>query len=481
MTWLGRTTVGIAMLLVAAGVAAAQDEMPGLEKIVDPFIPDGKKAPAGKARAIGADALRALPFPVRFTETIPADLKGEAVAVPFGDRSLGLKACLYVPTTYSAVRSWALLVESGWESSAAGQLEAFQPRAERQEYLLLVVEYRFPHGHRSGSLSGWSREGVKEVDVVQQPLEEIQKDMAADEKQVLALLKQIAGRYNVEPKAVGVTGFMWPGLMAYRLMLSHPNLFCCSITRTAVFDAECLPADVARARHRPFYVICGEKEPPWSMEGTQHAMDFFKQKRFTKVVMERIPKSGIDLRPEIASNYFRAAVEGALGPEQMAFYRAYSRAFRCVEGLAAMGDAAASEGTPSGDTVPEAKPKAPPTPEAAMAGLKAFGETYPKSDFKAGIAYMTARLANEKLADPKQADKLLRPFLRSPLRNDPLAVVALFYLAEKVIDHDTRGGDASRVLTAITTLRQATAEEKSHARDRRKELLKERAARKKVP
>ena len=426
MNWIGRTAVGIAALLAVVAVAAAQDGKPGFEKVADPPITERKAPPAGGAGAIAGDGLRALPFPVRFKETIPADLKGEAVAVPFGDKSLGLKACLYVPTTYSPVRSWPLLVESGFESSAAMQLREFHPHAERHEYLLLVVEYWFPHGQGGGSVSGWSREGIQEVELVRQSVEDGLKCMAADEKHVLALLKQIAGRYNVESKAVGVTGFMWPGLMAYRLMLLHPRVFCCSITRTAMFEEESLPTDVARARDRPFYVIYGEKEPSWSLKDTQRAMDFFKRKRFRKVVIEQIPNSGIDLRPEIASNYFRAAVEEALGPEQIAFYRAYSRASRCVEGLAAAGDAAASEGTPSGAAVPETKPEGPPTPEAAMAGLKAFGEKYPKSHFKAAMAYVTARLANEKLADRKQADELLRPFLRPPLRNDPVAVVALF-------------------------------------------------------
>lgn len=54
-------------------------------------------------------------------------------------------------------------------------------------------------------------------------------------------------------------------------------------------------------------------------------------------------------------------------------------------------------------------------------------------------------------------------------------------MAEKVIDHDACSEDAAKILTAISTLRQATAGEKARARDRRRELLKEWTAKEKAP
>lgn len=524
MTRLGWAAIGVMVWLAAMGTAVAQDSPTDLKKTMDEIT--GRRKPTeeeAKEAVKEAEALRKFWAAVRREETIPGDLKGAAAAVPFGDKASGLKACLYVPTTYSPGRSWPLLVESSCRSAAAIQLKALQPMAEKHECLLLVVEYQFPQGRPVYQQKGWTREGTKDFTVVDRSLEDVLKDMAADEKNLLALLKQVSARYTVESKAVGATGFLWPGLMAYRLALTYPNVFSCCIVRTTTFDEQCLPKDVSRARTKPFYIVYGEREPLWAVEASQQAIDFFKRRQFSKVVVERIPNSGVDPRPEIAANYFRSAVEETLGPEQTAFYRAYSQAVRCVEGLPAAGDVAATEGLPSdksaspGKTAPESKPAPPPeapptgdapasddnpapadqpatetrpapqvkpapkplpppTAEVALASLKAFSEKYPKSAFKPGLDYITARLALEKLSDRKQADELLRPFLRSPLREEPVAVEALFYLAEKVIDRTTAAPDAAAVLGAILARRNTSPADIKRATELRKEILSGKAS-----
>jgi hypothetical protein len=277
----------------------------------------------------------------------------------------------------------------------------------------------------------------------------------------------------VEPKAVGITGYMGGATMALRLATADPKTYCTAIARTPIFDEFFMPELNRAALSVPVHMIRGEKEPEWAVEDGEAAKEYFKSYRFRNVVHEMIPNSGLDSRPEITSNYFRAAVQKTLGTEQMAFYKVYSTGARCLLGLAAPRDVAGSEGTPTGTALPKVRESTEPvSPTAALAGLEAFGRKYPESEFLPAVEFMRARIANEKQKDAAEAEAILKPFMRSPLRNSPVAAEALFYLAEKVIDHQTHPRDATRALTVITTLRHATAEQKTRARERRKELAK---------
>jgi len=489
-----------ALALALASVAMAQATPPKLEPLKEPPAP--RKPTPEEQKKI--EAIRAFWATVRKEDALPDDLKGQAATFPFSQQAPAFRACLYVPTTFARGRTWPLLVECTTKGASPLMLYELLPMAEKHEVLLLVIECTFAQGRAAEQESGWTREGDKEFTNYQVSIPEMLKNMGEDEKNLQALLKQIAAKYATEPKAVGATGFLWAGMMAYRLPAVFPEQFCCGIARTAGFSEVIMPKDIVRARHVPFYIVSGEKEPEWASQAGVQATAFFQQHQFTKLVVEKIPNSGVDPRPEIAANYFRDAVEKALGPEQMAFYRVFSKAVRAAEGLPAAGDVTATERnarlptqTAPTPTPPATKPKsdeddaplskqsstaasdaptapAPlpsPTVDEALAAIKAFTQQYPKSTFRPALDFVAARLTFEKLGDRQKADQMLRGFLRPPLAADPVAPTALIYLAEKVIDRTTAAQDAANVLNAVISRRTTSPEDVRRATELRKAIL----------
>jgi poly(3-hydroxybutyrate) depolymerase len=499
------TLVGTVLALALASAASAQMTPPRPDPLKEGTPAPRKPTPEEQKKI---DDIRAFWANVRKEDALPDDLKGQAVSLPVSQQAPAFRACLYVPTTFSHGRTWPLLVECTSKGASPLMLYELAPMAEKHESLLLVVEFTFAQGRATDQQSGWTREGQKEFTNYEVPIPEMLKNMAEDEKNLQALLKQVAAKYAVEPKAVGVTGFLWTGLMAYWLPATRPEQFCCGIARTGAFSDAVMPKDIIRARNIPFYIVSGDKEPEWASQAGLQAVAYFKEHQFTKVVVEKIPNSGVDPRPEIAANYFRDAVEKALSPEQMAFYRVFSKAVRAVEGLPAAGDVAATERSAKAPaqaapapTPPAAKPKAdqdeddeeallakrkpaatpakpiapaplpPPTVDEALAAIKAFSQQYPKSAFRPALDFAAARLTFEKLGDRQKADQMLRPFLRPPLAADPVAPTALLYLAEKVIDRATAAQDAANVLNAIIARRSSPPEDVRRATELRKEIL----------
>lgn len=391
----------------------------------------------------------------RSADHMPGDLRGQAAVFPIGRKDDNLKAVLYIPSYYDAARRWPVLIDGNARGRLGRSLQAFRAEAEKHGFILLSVEYLYHAGRDEGTHKVWTREGNGTVKEHSRTLPEFLSDMAVDERVLRKLLTTLGRKYSINRKAVGVTGFLGAGLMAYRLPMVYPRLFCTGISRSGGFAQGFMPSNTSGARNVPFYIIFGDKEQPVTLEGTEQAMIFLKTRQFKHVVAERIPNSGVDSRADIAANYFRSTVNDIVGDERAEFDRAAGLAGRLLSGQIVKSDRNTKGNPPSG--------------EAVLKPLESFVAKHPQSPLGGQARVLMARVLVENLNDRRRAAPILEPFTRTPLVQDAIAPAALLYLAESVMDRQTDPEEARRVLNRLLSLRRTPPP----TRQRATELLEE--------
>jgi predicted esterase len=425
---------------------------PGLQAQFTPAeAPKAETAAKPTAAPPKVETPGVLSINVKQVEKMPADLKGNGALFPIGNKADGLKGFLYVPSYYQRGRSWPLLVDGMQRNYLARSAQDFVPQAEKHGFLFLSVEYLFFQGQIQKTESVWTRKGESTISVQSRPMADSLKDMVTDEKMLLELLKQIKLDYNVDKKTIGITGFLGSALMAYRQGLLHPEEYCAAIIRSGDFHEFFMPQDTSRARDQAIFLVFGEKEDGRTLAGSLAAKDYFKGHSFKNFQAERIPNSGVDSRPEIAANYFRGALDKALGPEQAAFHRDSNLALRFLN-----------------DSLPKdtLQPNGKPFDGAAMvATLDSFLQTYPKTQFAGYTKFLMARLTLEKLNNPKKAEEILREFNQAPLLASATAPAALLYLVEKIIDPEKDPNESAALLRKLVNRRDAGAETLNRVRE----------------
>lgn len=441
---MNRTLASLCILVILAATTAAQNAKPA-PPAAERWDP---------ARALGQT--RSVPG-ARSADHMPGDLRGRAAVFPIGRRDDDLKAVLYVPSYYNAARRWPVLVDGNARGRLGQSLRAFRPEAEKHGFILLSVEYLYHAGRDEGTYKVWTREGDGTVEEHSRTLPEFLRDMAVDERELRKLLTTLGRKYSIQRKAVGVTGFLGAGLMAYRLPMVYPRLFCTGIARSGGFAQGFMPSDTSAARNVPFYIIYGDKEQPITLEGTEQAMIFLKTRQFKHVVAEKIPNSGVDSRADVAANYFRSTVNDIVGDERARFDRAAGLAGRLLSGQLVKSDCNTKGNPPGG--------------EAVLGPLQSFVAKHPKSPLDGQAKLLMARVLVESLNDRRRAAPILEPFMQTPLVQDTVAPAALLYLAESVMDRQAAPEDVRRVLHRLLSLRRTLPP----TRKRATELLRKRA------
>jgi hypothetical protein len=418
--------------LLGAGPAPAQPPSGGHPPSADPQ-PWNPLKPAARDRQVSG-ALR--------TEKLPPGLLGRAAFFPIGKAEHDLLGLLYVPGSYDPAHTWPVLVEGVMRGRLGRALVDFREQAEKHGFLLLAVEYLYFRGDDAGQEKAWSRQGEITVQHKSRRGDEFLADMAVDERILRDLLKQLDSAYTIEKRAVGVTGFLGAGLMAYRLPMAYPGLFCAGISRSGGFAQHFMPTVTAKARQRPFYIIFGEKEDPkLTLNDSVQARVFLESQHFKKVVAERIPNSGVDSRPEIAANYFRSAVDDLLGPSRAEFDRLAVRASRFLAG-----------DLPDDVRLADGRP---PDAASLAEALEDFAVKHPRSPQVALGKFLTAQLLLKAPGRRQEAERLLRQFDKLPLVTDAVAPRALLLLVEKVVDVEADPYEAKRLLRRIIARRTA--------------------------
>lgn len=452
---------GILAVFVAAacvgatggGRAAAQDIDWG-----DPAENDRRLSPEDRTYVEAAQvALERLPFEVGRADTLPETLRGTAAMVPMGDKRLGLRACLYVPSYYDPVRPWPLLVEGRSRFLSPVTLAEFHRHAEHHGFLFLGIEYSYFRGRNTAKVDVWTRQGEGTIQPKERAGTDFLRDMTADQERLVSLLREVRSKYRVDPQAVGATGFLHAAVMAYRLVLNRPDQFCTAIARSGNFDPFFMPRVSGPGKLRPIYIVYGENEESTLSDSLQ-AAEYFRRRGFTAVQSERIPNSGVDSRPEIAANYFHGAVLETLGTDRAELHRLCDLAVRCLDDRPSEASAGTAEQVH--------------TPASILAALAAFGEKHTEAALAAPCRLMMARLMAEKLGQRDRAETVLRGFLDQPLAGDAVAPEALVYLAEKVLDPATQTKDGLAALDKVVSRRDVLPATMRRAKALQEHLLK---------
>jgi len=386
---------------------------------------------------------------IELHDALPTGLAGQAAAFPFGAKQSSLKAAVYVPSYYDSTRAWPVLLEGCEPHGLSRSLDWFRDEAERHGFLLVVVEYLYHRGEVESRHDVWTREGGGSIKRLTRPTNEIVADMVVDERNIVSLLTELQRKYNVDRRAIGVTGFLGSGILAYRLPMDKPNYFCATIVRSGGFSQMLMPTVWAGAVGVPYYIIYGEKEDAVTMTGTDQAMIFLKSHRFKKVVAERIPNSGVDSRPDIAANYFRNEIDTVVGAERAAFDRVAHRVGRLLTGHEEL-DRPGTAGSPSSAT-------------GLLDDLQSFLDKYPGTALRGQVRWLAAQLTLDKLYDAAKGEAVLREFTAAPLAESDAAPAALLRLGELLASQDNRAAEARTWLRTVADRKSAPEDLRSRA------------------
>ena len=119
-------------------------------------------------------------------------------------------AQVYVPSYHSLDRQWPLVITlhgtHGWDGYRRQMME-WKDLAERKGLVVVSPYLKSPQGILPVIRSLW------------------RKDLAHDEQTILSLIDQLAERYNVDRKAVMLTGFSAGGYPMYYTGLRNPDRF----------------------------------------------------------------------------------------------------------------------------------------------------------------------------------------------------------------------------------------------------------------
>lgn len=128
----------------------------------------------------------------------------------------GRKYSLYVPSYYSADHKWPLVVTLhgtyGWDGHVR-QVKEWKYLAEQKGFIVAAPFLKSVQGILPRFKKPWF------------------KNLASDEKAILALLDELIPKYSIDPNAVLLSGFSAGGYPMYHVGLRNPTRFSMLIAR----------------------------------------------------------------------------------------------------------------------------------------------------------------------------------------------------------------------------------------------------------
>ena len=189
----------------------------------------------------------------------PSELAGGSHAI-YSEQARGIPYSVILPPEYHPHRSYPLLlVLPNVREPVHEALARWQEPASRHGYLLAAPQ--------------WAS-----------PLQEHYKGQEADQQAVLAVLRDLRHRFNIDADRIFLAGMDQAGSLAYDLALAHPDYF----AGVVVFCAK--PSPLAQsyrgnAQYLPFYVVEGEKSPNNTGENRQ-LFEYWVNRGFASLYVE---------------------------------------------------------------------------------------------------------------------------------------------------------------------------------------------------
>jgi hypothetical protein len=196
---------------------------------------------------------------------------------------------LYIPTTYNPKRAYPLVVTGHGAfpfDQAAGQRDRWVDVAERYGLIICAPD--------CDSATPW----------LAVPRDHPAPELVRDEKAVVAIVKDIEAKYNINRTAIMITGWSAGGFMAHYIGMTHPEIFRCIVGRASNFKEGLVSDDVAlRARHMHVYLFFGEGDLPGWDTMNRDANFWYTVRGFHNFVIRQLP-GGHDPNQTEAARYF---------------------------------------------------------------------------------------------------------------------------------------------------------------------------------
>lgn len=202
---------------------------------------------------------------------------------------------LVVPSKYSKKKTWPLVISShGRGGSGKGEMRPWQALANKHGFLVACPDMVTATHNRppTSNLPGWQE----------------------DDEVVLSIIDFVKARFNVNHRAVMITGFSGGGNPSYHTGLGHPEVFTHICTRGGNFSPQQVPRDdevlAAGRKHLQIYIFYGDKDHPLILgaDGKPGAAvlahDALKEAGYENLVIEKVANMKHQSRPEKAAAWF---------------------------------------------------------------------------------------------------------------------------------------------------------------------------------
>ena len=115
-------------------------------------------------------------------------------------------------------------------------------------------------------------------------------ELVRDEQAILAIVKEVFSRYNINREAVMITGWSAGAFMAHYIGMRHPDIFRCIVARCGNFNEHLVTDDVAlKARHMHVYCFFGEADWPGFSGQSRDAQTWYTLRGFRNFEIRAMP------------------------------------------------------------------------------------------------------------------------------------------------------------------------------------------------
>ena len=198
---------------------------------------------------------------------------------------------LYLPTGYTPNKSWPLVLTlHGMKpfDSAPAQAKEWQSTADQYGMVVVAPE-------------------LKNSDLfMQYPLKDISGGVKEDKKEVIAILKTVMNRCNIDRSRIFGTCWSSGGYLLHYIVNQHPDMFAGLCTRGSCFSEDILSVDNARVMARrgfPVLIYYGENDLAGIRKESQRAIDWYRELGFP-VTRKIVPGLGHERVPDLAAAFF---------------------------------------------------------------------------------------------------------------------------------------------------------------------------------
>lgn len=154
---------------------------------------------------------------------------------------------LYVPSYYDARQAWPLVVTLHgtvpWDDSDR-QIKEWKALAEAEGFIVVAPALHSPQG------------------ILSVPLDQRMEQLARDEEIILATMRDVSGRYTIDPDSIVLSGFSAGGFPMYYVGLKHPDRFAALVARACNSDVRVFEQIelTDQALEMPVYILLGRSD-----------------------------------------------------------------------------------------------------------------------------------------------------------------------------------------------------------------------------